>query len=149
IQDGPRGKGMRKRVAFRLGAAVLVALCAGWSMAGCTAPGEAPASDQGSPATTAAVPIAGAISNQPVLRVATTTAGPATTRLDKALVQQALHRGELMVELPDGTRYPVAMEREQAETAGRTTFIGKVRTPFGLQSAVLTFGPDAVFGVLP
>lgn len=119
-------------------------------MAGCTAPGDAPASGQGSSPTTTAAPIAGATSSQPMLRVAAATpAGPATIRLDKGLVQQALRQGELMVELPDGTRYPVAMEREQAEIAGRTTFIGKVRTPFGLQSAVLTFGPDAVFGVLP
>ncbi|MDQ2702919.1 MAG: M12 family metallo-peptidase [Pseudomonadota bacterium] len=141
---------MRQLITVRMFAALAITLSAGLSTVGCTANSDGAATDNGTPGATAARPrVAGATSSEPLRVAATTAAGPATIRLDQDLVRQALHRGELLVELADGTRYPVVMEREQPETGGRTTFIGKVRTPFGLQSAVLTFGPDAVFGVLP
>jgi hypothetical protein len=57
--------------------------------------------------------------------------------------------GTLPVVLPDGTRYTVRMQREESAPGGNWTAIGHVQTIVGRQSMVLTFGRDAVFGVLP
>ena len=41
------------------------------------------------------------------------------------------------------------MARQETDAFGQWSVIGHVDTPVGAQSAVLTFGGDAVFGVLP
>src|SRR3546814_4527722 len=43
----------------------------------------------------------------------------------------------------------VALEEQRLEPDGRWTVVGRVQTRLGAQAMVLTFGPDAVFGVLP
>lgn len=139
--------------------ALVMGLCASVSLAGCSGTHDGVAADvsrqesQGQAGD--AMIRAGAI---PVLRIA---AFPASTtgaagagrsvpiRLTREMARQAIRHGELTVELADGTRYPIRMEREQPEAGGRSTFIGRVQTRAGMQTAVLTFGPDAVFGVLP
>ena len=61
----------------------------------------------------------------------------------------AARRGTLDIELPDGTRYPVSYERSESAPGGNWTFIGRVDTTVGDLAAVLTFGRDGVFGLLP
>src|SRR3546814_10424730 len=51
--------------------------------------------------------------------------------------------------LPGGGHYSVALEELRLEPDGRWTVVGRVQTRLGAQAMVLTFGPDAVFGVLP
>src|SRR3546814_1510850 len=51
--------------------------------------------------------------------------------------------------LPGGGHYSVALEEQRLEPDGRWTVVGRVQTRLGAQAMVLTFGPDAVFGVLP
>lgn len=70
-------------------------------------------------------------------------------QLSQGMLRDALRKGELTIELDDGTRYPVRMLRGQDEPNGRWTVVGRVQTRVGPQSAVLTFGTDAVFGVIP
>jgi hypothetical protein len=41
------------------------------------------------------------------------------------------------------------MEHQSTDAAGRWSVIGRVTTPLGSEAMVLTFGPDAIFGVLP
>jgi hypothetical protein len=65
------------------------------------------------------------------------------------MARQAMREGTLRVTLPDGSRYPVRMEGQSTDAAGRWSVVGRVSTAIGGQAMVLTFGPDAVFGVLP
>jgi hypothetical protein len=65
------------------------------------------------------------------------------------MLESAWQDGELSVGLPDGRRYLVALERQRFDPRGQWTVIGRVQTRIGKQAMVLTFGPDAVFGVLP
>lgn len=65
------------------------------------------------------------------------------------MLERAWHDGELSVSLPDGRRYPVALESQRFESGGQWTVVGRVQTPVGAQAMVLTFGHGAVFGVLP
>src|SRR3546814_18016512 len=60
-----------------------------------------------------------------------------------------LHDGKFHVALPGGGHYSVALEEQRLEPDGRWTVVGRVQTRLGAQAMVLTFGPDAVFGVLP
>jgi hypothetical protein len=69
--------------------------------------------------------------------------------LDAAMARKAMRDGELRITLPDGTTYPVRMTRQETDRFGQWSVIGQVATPVGAQSAVLTFGGDAVFGMLP
>ena len=75
--------------------------------------------------------------------------GPAPLRLTRRTLEQAWQDGELDVSLPGGGRYSVALEDQRYEPGGRWTVVGRVQTRLGPQAMVLTFGPDAVFGVLP
>lgn len=74
---------------------------------------------------------------------------PRPLRLTRGMLEQAWRDRELSVALPDGQRYSVALENERLEPGGQWTVVGRVRTRVGAQAMVLTFGPDAVFGVLP
>lgn len=83
----------------------------------------------------------------PVLRIV--DARGAAIHLDAAIARRALRDGTLDVVLPDGTSYPVNIERQQTHGGGHWSLVGRVSTVVGLQSMVLTFGPDAVFGQVP
>jgi len=78
-----------------------------------------------------------------------TGTAPRPVRLTRPMLDRALARGTLAVTAADGSRYSVAIERAQTEPTGDWTVIGRVQTRVGPQAMVLTFGPDAVFGVLP
>ena len=93
--------------------------------------------------------MAGAPASFRITAMPAATEQPAPIDLSHDTMRQALRRGELAIQLADGTSYPVRIDREQVEMGGRSSFIGRVNTRLGVQSAVLTFGPDAVFGVLP
>jgi hypothetical protein len=79
----------------------------------------------------------------------TATAGPRPLQLTRAMLERAWEDGELSVGLPDGRHYPVALESQRFDPGGQWTVVGRVQTRIGAQAMVLTFGPDAVFGVLP
>jgi hypothetical protein len=70
-------------------------------------------------------------------------------RVSKEAAQRAVVTGRLPIVLPGGPGYDVVFDRQESATNGDWTFIGKVDTRLGRQSAVLTFGPEGVFGVLP
>ena len=57
--------------------------------------------------------------------------------------------GTMVVELPDGIRYPVRYERSESAPDGNWTFVGRVDTRLGALASVITFGRDGVFGTLP
>lgn len=97
----------------------------------------------------AAAPVAGAPQPMRIVEIPPANGRPAPIALDLAMMRKAVRRGELEVQLADGTYYPLRIEAERSDFGGRSTFVGKVQTRTGLQSAVLTFGEDAVFGVLP
>jgi hypothetical protein len=84
-----------------------------------------------------------------VLPAGATLDAPQPLRLDAAMARRAMREGTLHVTLPDGTAYPVRMEGQSTDAAGRWSVVGRVDTPLGGEAMVLTFGPDAVFGVLP
>ncbi|QNN71410.1 reprolysin-like metallopeptidase [Thermomonas carbonis] len=63
--------------------------------------------------------------------------------------QAAAAKKALAIELPTGERFSVQFERSERAPNGDWTFIGKVSTRLGPQSAVLTFGRAGLFGVLP
>src|SRR5688572_7825669 len=79
----------------------------------------------------------------------TATKGPRPLQLTRVMLERAWQHGELSVSLPDGRRYPVALESQRQEPGGQWTVVGRVQTPIGAQAMVLTFGAGAVFGVLP
>ncbi len=80
---------------------------------------------------------------------AVTASGPQPLRLTRSMLERAWQKGELSVALPDGGRYPVKLEEQRVEPGAQWTVVGRVQTRVGPQAMVLTFGPDAVFGVLP
>ncbi len=69
--------------------------------------------------------------------------------LTRAMLERAWRSRVLVVGLPDGTQYAVDLEREHTGPGGEWTVVGRVHTRVGPQPMVLTFGPDAVFGILP
>jgi hypothetical protein len=70
-------------------------------------------------------------------------------RLDAAMARRAMRDGVMHVALPDGTTYPVKMERQETDRFGQWSVVGRVHTPIADQAMVLTFGGGAVFGTLP
>ena len=74
---------------------------------------------------------------------------PQAFQFDADMARRAIRAGSLRIALPDGTTYPVRMEHQSTDAAGRWSVIGRVTTPLGSEAMVLTFGPDAIFGVLP
>jgi hypothetical protein len=75
---------------------------------------------------------------------------PRPFALTPEVVQQAMRDGVLQVALPDGTSFPVRMERESRDAEGHWTVVGRVRTRRGVvQPMILTFGGRAVYGLLP
>lgn len=87
--------------------------------------------------------------NATILLPAMAGDGPRPLRLTRTVLEQAWQHGKLEVSQPDGTRYPVMLENERFDPGGQWTVVGRVQTRVGAQAMVLTFGPDAVFGVLP
>jgi hypothetical protein len=83
----------------------------------------------------------------PTLRIA--AGGSPRIQLDAEVARHALHTGTLQVVLPDGTSYPVRIERQETHGGGHWSLVGRVSTAMGGQAMVLTFGPNAVFGQLP
>ena len=91
-------------------------------------------------------------SQSPVLRLQgdlSTVGKQAPLTLTAAMARRALRDGVLQVDLPDGTTYPVRMERQETDRFGQWSVIGRVKTPVSDQAMVLTFGGEAVFGTLP
>ena len=80
---------------------------------------------------------------------ATRTGHRAPLQLTRSTLEQAWRTGKLHVALPGGGRYAVALENQRLDPGGQWTVVGRVQTRLGAQAMVLTFGPDAVFGVLP
>lgn len=74
---------------------------------------------------------------------------PAPVRMNREAAKRAATTGSMEVGLPDGTRYPVVFERVKQGPRGNMTWIGRVASPAGDLAAVLTYGRDGVFGVLP
>lgn len=74
---------------------------------------------------------------------------PAPVRMNREAAKRAATTGAMEVTLPDGTRYPVNFERAEQGPRGNLTWVGRVETPVGSLAAVLTYGRDGVFGVLP
>ncbi len=97
----------------------------------------------------AAATAAGAPGPVRIMEIPAATGRSVPISLDLDMMRKARRRGALGIQLADGTQYPVLVESERSDFGGRSTFIGKVKTRTGMQSAVLTFGKDAVFGVLP
>src|SRR5690606_16977 len=74
---------------------------------------------------------------------------PAPVRMSRSAAERARTTGSMEVGLPDGTRYPVVFERIRQGPRGNMTWIGRVASPAGDLAAVLTYGRNGVFGVLP
>ncbi|HVI59870.1 MAG TPA: Calx-beta domain-containing protein [Luteimonas sp.] len=74
---------------------------------------------------------------------------PSPLRLTRNTLEQAWQRGRLDIALPGGQRYSVELEEQRFDPGGQWTVVGHAQTRLGPQAMVLTFGPDAVFGVLP
>lgn len=74
---------------------------------------------------------------------------PAPVRMNRKAAERAASTGSMDVTLPDGSRYPVAFERAEPGVRGNWTWVGRVDSPHGALAAVLTYGRDGVFGVLP
>jgi hypothetical protein len=79
----------------------------------------------------------------------TTAAEPRRIAISRVAAQRAVISGMLQVALPGVAVYPVRYERQETSPSGDWTFVGRVETSLGALAAVLTFGKDAVFGVLP
>lgn len=62
--------------------------------------------------------------------------------------RDALTGGGMWLTAPDGTRTFARTERVDPQRDGNQTWIGKVSTPGGERSVVITFGRDATFGSL-
>ncbi|MCC8363858.1 M12 family metallo-peptidase [Lysobacter sp. A6] len=74
---------------------------------------------------------------------------PQPFAFDAAAARRAVRDGELRVSLPDGTDYPVRIERNYTDESGHWNLVGRVDTPTGAHPMVMTFGATSVFGVLP
>ncbi|MCR6664398.1 MAG: M12 family metallo-peptidase [Luteimonas sp.] len=81
--------------------------------------------------------------------VPTTTVEPRRIAISRSAAQRAMASGMLQVTLPGVAPYPVRYERQETSPSGDWTFVGRVETSLGALAAVLTFGRDGVFGVLP
>jgi hypothetical protein len=68
-------------------------------------------------------------------------------QISRRAAQAAVQTGSVDVQLPDGTRFPVVFDREETSPEGDWTLVGRVPSSPG--AAVITFGRDGVFGVLP
>ena len=67
-----------------------------------------------------------------------TTASPQPFHLSASMARTAVRDGELRVALPDGTAYPVRIERQFTDDTGHWNVVGRVHTPLGAQAMVLT-----------
>jgi hypothetical protein len=78
-----------------------------------------------------------------------TLQSPQPFHLDAAMARTAVRDGELRIALPDGTTYPVRIERQFTDETGHWNVVGRAQTKIGAQAMVLTLGANAVFGTLP
>lgn len=69
--------------------------------------------------------------------------------LPRRLMEDAVASGRLQVRDASVGAYQVGIERTESTPGGHWTVVGRVATSVGTQPMVLTFGPDAAFGVLP
>lgn len=72
---------------------------------------------------------------------------PAT--LDEQAALQAIAAGGMWVPTPDGGRIYLQYVRHEVFPNGDWTWVGRAQSAQGEQSAVITFGKNAVFGVIP
>lgn len=75
--------------------------------------------------------------------------GDTAVRVDVEAARAALRSGVLPVQLPDGGHFDVVGLVGRESRGGELTLSGTVATAAGPRSAVITFGQDAAFGVLP
>ncbi|TWT20343.1 hypothetical protein FQY83_11490 [Luteimonas marina] len=80
---------------------------------------------------------------------ATTASAPVRVGISRVAAERAVGDGTLRIALPGRAAYPVRYERQETSPSGDWTFVGRVDTPLGKLAAVITFGRDGVFGVLP
>lgn len=69
--------------------------------------------------------------------------------ISRQAARHAVQTGKMPVRLPDGLAFDVRFERQETSPAGNWTFVGRVATRLGDLAAVITFGRDGAFGVLP
>lgn len=104
----------------------------------------------GQPALAAVPTRVAPVDAKPVIHVSgDMSGGQQPIELDAEKARRALRDGQMRVVLPDGSSYIVRMERQQTHGGGHWSVVGRVETATGSQSMVLTFGPNAVFGILP
>lgn len=100
-----------------------------------------------------AAPEAGSVPAHPapaILRLpAAAGTGPVSLQLTAATLERAWQTGLLAVHPSRGAPWRVAIEGRRPEPGGLWTLVGRVQTRFGAQAMVMTFGHDAIFGVLP
>lgn len=70
-------------------------------------------------------------------------------RVNRDLALSAVATGQLAIPLPSGDVMLAQHQRDFTNERGDWTFVGRVDTAVGALSAVLTFGTDGVFGVIP
>ena len=69
--------------------------------------------------------------------------------LNAAMARRAVRDGVLRIAAPDGTTYPVRVDRQYTDATGHWHVLGNATTAAGRQAMVLTFGANAVFGIIP
>lgn len=118
--------------------------------AGNVAAASAVTADDPHPARSAAAGAGAAPAASAVLRLpADAATEPVPLPLTTATLERAWQAGELTVRPPRGAPWRVALEERRPEPGGLWTLVGRVQTRYGAQAMVMTFGPDAIFGVLP
>lgn len=70
-------------------------------------------------------------------------------QLSEAHAFAAVHGDELVVPAPNGDRIRLRYERHEEQQDGNWTWVGRAADGDLSQEAVITFGPDAVFGSIP
>lgn len=143
----------RLLVAGLLGTVVLVIAALAWRTArdrGGLDPGDPTVASARSAIAAAGAPLFQPVrTRRSVPPAQTTQSPPVAIEVSRKAAEAARASGTLRIELPGVGAYPVRYSREEAAPGGNWTFVGHVDTPLGNLAAVLTFGPDGVFGVLP
>ncbi|MGN6312912.1 MAG: reprolysin-like metallopeptidase [Rhodanobacteraceae bacterium] len=107
-------------------------------------PISAPASGAASASTPTLVTVQGGAH---VLAGGAQRATPVAVNEDQAM--QAIFKGGMWLPNATGGREYAKYDHHLIHDDGDWTWVGKVQTDHGLQSAVITFGKDAVFGRIP
>jgi hypothetical protein len=69
--------------------------------------------------------------------------------VDRAVFERAATRNGAWMPATHGSPQFARMQRTEQTGNGDWTWVGRVETEFGEQAAVITFGADAVFGLIP